>query len=289
MYNPIKDILKQHGVDLSPIDVTDAKSRFVASGIHRPYIIVMPGRCGSTWLSTAINSFGKYGNPIEYFSEEGLLNYWSPQCDQSVVDVLLSISKNFSVGGFFGFKINPKRLEWINELIDLSAVFTADYAAWIDMRRFNFVKQSLSFLRAQKTGVWHVFDSDKTPSSEMQPISDREIWDQIIMILEQEEYIESFYKRSEIRPLRVWYEEIFDSEKTLVLRTINYIDPSFKPDSDVHVGKTKRLNTLEYDNVELRFVSRYAELINKIACERGNIDMQQLKRSVFEKVAQYEP
>jgi LPS sulfotransferase NodH len=167
-------------------------------------------------------------------------------------------------------------------------VFTADYAAWIDMRRFNFVKQSLSFLRAKKTGVWHIFDSDKTLSSEMQPIADRQIWNHIIMILEQEEYIESFYKRSEIKPLRIWYEGIFDSEKTLVLRTINYIDPSFKPDSDVPVGKTKRLNTREYDDVELRFVSRYADLINKIACERGNIDMQQLKISVFEKVAQYE-
>lgn len=149
MKNPIYDFLISSGVEI-PNKPCVLRNELQENGVIRPYVIVMPGRCGSTWMATAIQNLKKYANPIEYFSEEGLRYYWNYEKPQALEDVILGIAKKYSTNGVFGFKINPQRLEWLHQLIDLASTFSPDYAAWIYLRRWNFVKQAFSFVAAKK-------------------------------------------------------------------------------------------------------------------------------------------
>ncbi len=112
-------------------------------------------------------------------------------------------------------------------LNDIPKTFSQDTTAWIDMRRWNLIKQALSFVVAKHTGVWHRYKGRSQGDSGLDrfDISDLALWQDILAIVTQEQKIDEFYKQNNITPLRIWYEELFDSKPALVLRVLKIIDP----------------------------------------------------------------
>lgn len=274
MTNLIRRVLEEKQVELSPIAL-DLSERLREQGITRSYIIVMTGRCGSTWLATALSKVAGYGKPLEFYSEEGLPYYWSYDKPQTFSDVFLGIARKYSDQGKFGFKINPQRLFWLNHLVNLPKTFAPDTTAWIDMRRWNLVKQALSFVVAKKTGLWHRFKSTSQADSVLDEItiSDQDIWREILNIVEAEQQIDEFYAQNSIVPLRIWYEEIFDSKSALLLRVLTFIDPKGAQQFRECDGDTERLNQGATMDVELAFIEKYGIVLNDIYARRNSIDV----------------
>lgn len=278
MTNLIRRVLEENQVELSP-KALDLSEQLREQGITQSYIIVMTGRCGSTWLATALSKVAGYGKPLEYYSEEGLPHYWKYDKPQTFSDVFLGIARKYSDQGKFGFKINPQRLFWLNQLVNLPKTFAPDTTAWLDMRRWNLVKQALSFVVAKKTGLWHRFKSAGQADSVFDEItiSDQDIWREIFYIVEAEQQVDEFYSQNNIVPLRIWYEELFDSRSALVLRVLIFIDPKGAQQICECDGDTERLNQGATIDVELAFIEKYGIVLNDLYAKRNSIDVSALR------------
>lgn len=191
--------------------------------------------------------------------------------------VMLDIIARFSVGRSFGFKINPTRLFWLGEHLDLAATFGGPETRWIDMRRWNVVRQACSFVRAKRSGVWHKLnDQTVLPAGPAKPdmeMTDRQVWSEIAGILRQERQADAFYASAHIAPLRIFYEEILDSKRQLLLRVTRHIGaPLTLAQAAAIKEKTTKLASKDDEREDDAFVERHAEALNRVAALRGRSD-----------------
>jgi LPS sulfotransferase NodH len=274
--NAILEALLAQGVVLPerPLDLSDALR---AAGVSQSYIIVMTGRSGSTWLASALKSVTGAGNPHEYFSEEAL-PYYSRKVDgQSLNDLVTDMFRRHKTGQTFGFKIDPRRLKSLSAFVDVASTFDPAHTAWIDMRRWNLVKQAFSFARARRSGRWHVFEGKAVEGAPTPAVTDEEVWTNLTAILKQERAIETFYRRNAIFPLKIVYEEIYDSKPDILMRVLYEIDPNRDwPDIGQIKGATQKLASDEDAAEELAFLKRHRALVARIMRERDTIRPEEL-------------
>jgi LPS sulfotransferase NodH len=269
--NPITKALLERGILLPEIPV-DLSSALRQADVLRPYVICMTGRCGSTWLATALAQIPFCGKPFEYLSEEGIAYYGKPDGSGSFVKFVASIIDDHKTGQTFGLKIDGMRLEWLSSVCDLAQSFPSSTTAWIDMRRLNLVKQAFSFARAKKTGVWHVQATDQNQEERTQKaqekieIPDRAIFKEIVSIIRSEKTMDRFYSSAGLVPLRIVYEELLDSKSTLMLRVLAHLFPkrSFTVEQVAVADGTKKVSSSKNDMDELRFIERNAKILNAV-------------------------
>lgn len=252
----------------APLDLSHT---LIEAGAKRSYVTAMTGRSGSTWLATALKQLPEGGNPVEYLSNEGIPYYGRFEGPQDVTQFFSLLVERWRTGGTFGLKIDPLRLRWISTMIDMPRTFGPNQAAWVDMRRWNIVKQAFSFARAKRSGRWHQFHGEAAAAPEaIPPIGDAAVWKEIFAICDSELYLEQFYQASGLQPLRIMYEELLDSKGQLLRRVHAHLFPkrSF-PEQVALVDGTKRLNEEGENPEELDFVQRHAARINLVTACRG--------------------
>jgi LPS sulfotransferase NodH len=266
--SPVAALLRERGVALpeAPQDLSPSLRKLA---LRRSYVIVMTGRTGSTWLAGALEQIEDGGKPKEYFSEAALPWYARMEPGMKFDDVVVDIVSRHRQGGTFGFKINPTRLFWLGEIMDLRATLGGLGTRWIDMRRWNLVRQAHSFLRAKASGVWHRCADAPQTAAPRAAIADRSVWQEIAGILQQERRVDAFYLASGFAPLRIYYEEIADSRDQLLVRVGRHIglDLSLARAAAL-ADKTRKLASGEDEAAEDAFVERHAEALNEIAALR---------------------
>lgn len=273
--NPIINAIVARGISL-PEKPVDLSGIFRDLGIRRVYLIAMTGRCGSTWLATELAALPHSGNPVEYFSEEGIPHFASRYSGTDILEFFAAIINHGTADNVFGFKIDAMRLSWLSKVVDLKASFPEDGVQWVDMRRLNIVKQAFSYARAKETGVWHVFD---TGTSQANVLTDSEInltlqgekiWKEITRILESEKFLDDLYKEMEITPFKIKYEELVDSKAQILRRIFYYLFPKrdFPVSTKEDVRKTTKLIADSTQSDELAFVQDNAKMLNKLYSER---------------------
>lgn len=269
--NPIAKALLERDI-LLPETPVDLSQTLRHADVLRPYVICMTGRCGSTWLATALAQLPQCGNPLEYLSEEGIAHYGQPDGSGSFVQYVASIIAQRRTGQAFGLKIDGLRLGWLSSVCDLVQSFPSSTTAWIDMRRLNLVKQAFSFARAKKTGIWHVQATDRNPEERIQKaqgeleVPDHAIWKEILSIIRSEKAMDSFYASAGLRPLRIVYEELLDSKPTLMLRVLAHLFPdrSFSVEQVTVADGTQKISAAKNDIDELRFIELNAKILNAV-------------------------
>ncbi|MFN7056961.1 Stf0 family sulfotransferase [Hyphomonas sp.] len=280
----IEKFLASKSVSL-PGQPLDLSAAFATPRVNRGYMIVMTGRSGSTWLATALSQLNGFGNPREYFSEVVLPHQWKFEEAQDFSDVFCGVVDKYSDNGCFGFKINPHRLFALSRLVDVKATFSGTNFSWIDMRRWNLVKQALSFAVAKKSGVWHDFqNSQKKAAPETKPsevdVSDADLWTEILHIVGQEQALEQFFLQNNIHPLRIYYEEIFDSKSALLTRVCHFIRPEAQPDIASVTDGTAKLDKSVYSAREQAFTVKFAGVLNNIYSARAHLTPAEIKQQI---------
>ncbi len=287
-HNPIGKAFSELKVRL-PAVALDCRPALSAAGVTSVYVIAMTGRSGSTWLTSALKQIPGVGHPAEYFSESALRFHGDYSHDQSLEEHIGHLARSRSTGGRFGFKINPRRLDWLGQYIDLQHSFAPPFCSWIDMKRRNIVKQAFSFARAHKSGKWHDFTNRaKAPvdgpdaaetAPDFHPVEDRMVWHHLAMILGQEQQIETFYRTTGFQPLRIFYEEISDSKAQLLIKVLHHIGAALPDPGDLgqtRDGTRKLARDPRADEEEYRFCLRYADLLGEINLQRAEIDVSGL-------------
>lgn len=280
--NAICNALLARGVAL-PAQALDLSGVLARAEISRPYVIVMTGRCGSTWLAAALKQVPGAGYPLEYFSNEAIPYYGEYRTPQSFERYFEYVVRTCGGGGAFGFKSDPRRLMWIDELVDVARTFAPPAGRWIDMRRWDLVQQGFSFARARKSNLWH--DEGGAPEPERAAhvaVGDAEVWASICNVLAAEQQAERFYRRAGILPLRIHYEEIVAAKRLVLMRVVQWIfgrSLSVVEVDAIGDGTRKFVATAESVREEEAFAIRHAGLLNDIYCNRAGFDVAALRQS----------
>lgn len=282
MMNSLEKYLSERAVRL-PDEKIDFSAAFQSGLVRRGYVIVMTGRSGSTWLASSLQQLPGFGRPEEYFSEPIIHYFWPCDAPQDFSEVFLGIVNKYADQGCFGFKINPDRLLWLGNLVDIEKTFSTSFFSWIDMRRLNLVKQGISYAVAKKSGLWHNFagkEMDVKKYSVSEDFSDADVWREIFLVLQQEQAIDKFYASAGIVPLRIFYEELSDSKPNLLIRTCRFIRSDIPCDVRSVIDGTIKLDKTQYHDKEQVFTEKFAKTLNQIYCERATISIQQIKQQV---------
>lgn len=279
--NRLAEFLEANRVAL-PATAKDYSGTLERLGITNTMVLVMTGRCGSTWLASALKATGVVGEPEEYFADDKLVHYWEFDTPQTFDDVFEGVVNRYRCGGNFNFKINPTRLFWLARMVDLHRTFASN-TVWVDMRRLNMVKQAFSFARAMVTGVWHRRHGDPIQTAleptyeELEPV----VFECIAEISRQERNIEDLYKALGVSPLRLFYEDLLDSKRQVLIQVLTRIDPTLDAFAlSSSEGNTRRL-AKDDDPMELEFVRRHAARINKLRAHRSQMSDAELYASLY--------
>lgn len=262
--NPTRIVLRDMGVVL-PAEPMDLSSALAAAGVRKGYVIVMTGRAGSTWLATALRQIAGAGYPREYLTDDSIASHGRSQPGQSMADLLTDLATRHADDGTFGFKIDPMRLAWLETVMATVPTMGGPAGVWIDMRRRDIVKQAFSFARAKRTGQWHIFADRPAARAGHVAVTDEEVWAEVAHILRNEAWIDAYYARHDLRPLRILYEDLHESRLHVLCRVLHAIDPhrAWESVQGIADGTVKLAGAAEAAD-ELDFVMRHVARVSRL-------------------------
>ena len=263
--NPYRTFFEAEGDQFGrkPLDLSSA---FPQHPELRNYMIVIAGRCGSTWLGRMLEDLRFIGAPNEWFNTQGLPALYKRREARGLEEY---VRKTAALHPVFGVQINPDRLFHLEELVDFRKTFAG--FAMIDLRRRDFVAQGFSFARARKSGKWHNVEGPPVD------VSDQEVWAMIRNIIWNEQRIEKWYAKRNMSPLRLEYEDILADRDAVILRILFNLSrngdlPAYAPPPQ----RQKRNGDGAPDTAMLGFMSRNMQQIETIHANRSQFDVSQI-------------
>lgn len=260
-----------------------------ARGIGRLYVIVTTGRSGSTWLTHLIDDTKLAGNPEEFFNDTAVPHYMKASGAEGAADYLDALVRTYSGNRAFGFKINPDRLFWLQDFLDVDAVFGRHGCRWFFMNRIDFVSQAYSFVKAKHSGKWHTYAHQSANAASAPALPDdrdwfdRQMWDTIAVVVGQEQRIWAYFTKKGIVPVCYSYEDMLADKRLPLLLTLRHIGVA----GDYALRRIDGLadrtvkNEPESDSPRiLDFVARYADPIVAIHRDRRGVDLHGLLRGL---------
>ncbi len=204
---------------------------------HTSYLICATPRTGSYLLCEALRNTQIAGRPTEFFSQYnepiwtqrwGVSSY-----DDYIVRVLLA---GTTPNGVFGGKIVWHQFEkFIPKLRQLpglaqmptpallQSIFPNLHYIWLT--RKDKLRQAISYSKALQTGIWSVKDKPSTPGKA--PAFDMEVIERLLRKIEAGEAAwKEYFKKNELRPLELVYEELVHSHEQyeqIVHRVLHFL------------------------------------------------------------------
>lgn len=259
--NPYRTFFEAEGERFGrrPLDLS---SVFPAHPDLRNYMIVIAGRCGSTWLGRMLEDLRLVGAPGEYFNTQGLPALYRKREAKGLEDY---VRKTAALHPVFGFQINPARLFHLEDLVDFRKSFAG--FAMIDLRRRDFVAQAFSFARASKSGNWHNVEG---PPPE---VTDRDVWSMVHHIIQNEQQIDKWYALQKRSPLRLVYEDILADRDSVILRILFHISRNGTLPAYTSPPQRQRRNgDGAPDTALLGFLQRNMDQIEQVHQDRARIN-----------------
>lgn len=125
-----------------------------STGVESIHVSIIPGRCGSTFLShiTKRVGFGQGDEVFNGWTEEKLKDWAS--CDQ--FDQFLTLLMQESVvDNRLYFQVDPWRLEALLPILPKDFGPFPNVTRYTILLRRNIVAQAISYFNANATGLWH--------------------------------------------------------------------------------------------------------------------------------------
>lgn len=246
----------------------------------RIYVVLFTGRCGSTLLCRLMAATRACGTPDEYFNEAFVQAVVARHGPASLRQYLTLLLSKRAVQGYFGFKVVPSRLQWLEHVpgFCLDSLLRPSRVTAIWMTRHDVVAQAYSYAMAKARNSWHTDRDDALPprrdDAPDPELDDAMVWSEVEDILSQEHWMEQVFQTHGIAPLRITYEE-FVAERELTLRRVmqriglpasqlQHLDlPSEDP--EVRMRYDARVEWL------LGFHARHRDLVDLIQANRRSI------------------
>lgn len=216
---------------------------------RRCYVICGIARSGSNLLSDGLRETGRAGRPNqfflpafqEYFRERHRLPAGIP----FAAYVRKTVENTSTSNRVFGFKLMGWYLQDFLRWLRMTGAFGKEGTSDLEMLRSAFprlrfiqitrrdkLRQAISKARAVQTGLWKV-QPGVTGSGQLQ--FDRELISRCLKEAEDEEEIWSaFFRRAELQPFRVEYEELSQHYEPTIRAVLEFLRIAFPRGKQIH-------------------------------------------------------
>jgi trehalose 2-sulfotransferase len=235
------------------------------------YIILTTIRTGSTMLSDMLHNegiFQGHGLPSnEFFHFTRMENIKSSIEETSIEQFVYRLLDEQSVGhqnkNVCGLKILKSQMKEIehfqhsmtieqnNGTALLSRIFTYN-PKFIFLRRDNKLRQAISWIRAEKEGLWHRRSLKSFLRFLFRSYSISDIENRITKIRKNEDWIMSFFEKYKINPLIIHYENIISNYRMAVQSVFDYLGIEFAKENRAET-KYKKISGLKTSLIAYRF------------------------------------
>lgn len=247
-------------------------------GVKSKYLVLFTGRTGSTLLTKIIQRAGVCGTPEEFFSDEYMRIALENVERRDMESYLHFLANTFSQNGYFGAEIDGLRFRWLQPIVNFeNGVFDGQSTKYLWLTRQDIVSQGYSYAIAKQTGRWHQFNDAPAQQKSLLPeVADKDVWKEILMILQSEQYVESFLAQASLQPLRLNYEQLVTDRILTLGRILSFLGipcEDYLDRLDTDAEPTRRLTYPDKAEFLLRFYDRYGDLLRDIEVNRANIDL----------------
>lgn len=247
------------------------------------YVICTSPRSGSTLLCDLLASTGRAGNPNSYFHRPSISD-WLNSFELTVEDsaperaVLAAIfkaaiAKGSLDTGVFGLRLQQHSFEFF--IHKLSILYSAEpndaqrfqkafgRTAFLYLVRQDKLKQAISCVKAEQTGLWHMA-SDGTQLERLSPpqtptYDANRIKACITEMEASERRWKKWFKQEEIHPLQITYKALSNNPIKTLLEVLIFLGIEYDPDHCVKPGVAKMADSVSQD-----WVNRYRDEKNLI-------------------------
>lgn len=244
------------------------------------YIVCTSPRSGSTLLCSLLTAVGIAGNPKSYFHDSSIdewLHYFdlAPDASLSERDTLKKIFKaaitlGSNSNGIFGLRLQYFSFEFFRQKLTVlhpelmtdtervKAVF--GNTLYIHLTRQNKVEQSVSYVKATQTGLWHAAPDGTelerlSPPQELQYDGD-EILKQIEEMSAYDQGWTEWFATEQIIPLQVKYETLSENPIETLCMILDKLGLNSASANEVEISVGKLADQTSDDWVN-RFRSEY--------------------------------
>ncbi|MDZ4739754.1 MAG: Stf0 family sulfotransferase [Alphaproteobacteria bacterium] len=257
----------------------------------RGFIICFTGRCGSTELVDVLCQSKLCGLPDEYFNEEFIPHHNLEWQSQDVSEYMRNLVVHRSLGRTFGFKIDGFRHRRLSEIVDPNLHFPKSVFKFFYLTRRNLLEQSFSYASAKASGVWHVRDVPDAVGN-IDPghfdITDRQLWEEFALILEQEFYFERYFIETALNVQRLDYEMMCASKTSVIADVMLALGCSVDQVGESLAGLKQNFRKLRYDGQKdramIEFRHRYAKHISYLTAHRGRLPFASVRNYLYSEI-----
>lgn len=239
---------------------------------HTSYLICSTHRSGGHLLCEVLRQTGLAGRPTEYFRQGFMLSLsrrWGISSFNGYLNKVLELGT--TPNSVFGMKVHMNQfcplldaLQQIPEYQELTAsqllssVFPNLSYIWLTRR--DKVRQAVSYLKADQTGIWQLTDQIPVPADEPGKNTLRfdgeEIDRHLRLIEEQESAWQDYFEAHAIKPLMVTYEELTQTNAATACQVLEYLHIPKPAHLVIAEPRTKR----QADALSQEWVERYLQL-----------------------------
>ena len=211
------------------------------------YLLASVPRAGSTYFSHVLWRTGCLGAPLEYLNYEPLGPYgFAARSADAQLDLWRSVLKRrCSPNGVFGLKAFPMQLQSLEQSnpvllrVVLAVLLAKDRPRHVVyLRRRDIVAQTVSYARANMTGVWRKEQESAAPR-EMEYSQDQlEAAERGIGL--QQSVWERMFIDLRIDPLELWHEDVLDNPAQAIKQVAQYLGVPIERSSKVAIPEIRK-------------------------------------------------
>ena len=119
--------------------------------------------------------------------------------------------------------------------------------------------------------------------ADLEPVSDLDLWKDILLLLSNEQAFETFFKEQSIDVLRIDYEMLIASRHRVVSRVLHQLGCSTLDVEDYLFRLKDGTERMRYDEQAIsvfRFCDRYYKLIETIEKYRDSVDVTEIRKAL---------
>jgi len=218
------------------------------------YVICIIPRTGSTLLCQGLTDTKLAGTPKEHFNSSVEDIYYNNGVFKNFNHYLkLTVSKNTTPNGVFGFKANYHQFRTWFTAKKIKTAFRNLHFIYI--KRQDHVRQAISYLKAKKTQRWtSTANSIKKPK-----FSYKALRLLIIKIEKDEERWEAFFQKNNIAPLRIFYEDFVKSYGETIIQILKHLKITIPENFRVEPPTLKK----QADQTTEDWLRRYTKILSE--------------------------
>jgi len=184
----------------------------------RTIIVATVERSGSNFLCDLMTQTDRLGKPEEYFSPYVLRRWFAGRGAHAADSCHLVLEAGTTNNAVASFKLFPFHFQLLQGEINLSEWFGAP--RWVWLRRRDLLAQAISLSIAAQAKSWHHQDPEQST-----PVYDaRDIDRKLSRLSKHVAMWETYFARTGISPLEIWYEVVTADPRAAVERIGAFAD-----------------------------------------------------------------